>query len=119
MRNRPAAIALRPKILKNASNPVMTMYKQYLNQIVDFRRPKLDEGYLRGFVIDQSDALTLLNVIDDNFRLNGFTVFRNSDVTRYRTYDNKDYFLNRALRLKLIAPERKPRVDLTSWKTLL
>jgi hypothetical protein len=97
----------------------MAMYKHYLNQIVDFRRPKLDEGYLRGFVLDHSDNLTLLNVIDDNFRLNGFTVFRNSDVTGYRNYDSKNYFLNRALRLKLIAPEGKPRVDLTNWKTLL
>lgn len=95
------------------------MVKQYLNQVVDFKRPKLDEDYLRGFVLDYSDTLTLLNVLDSDFYLSGFTVFRNSDVKSYRTYDNKDYFLNRALRLKSIKPKRKPRVDLTSWKTLL
>ena len=101
------------------NNPAVTMCTQYLNQIVDFRRPKLDEEYLRGFVLDYSDTLTLLNVLDSDFYLNGFTVIRNSDVARYRTYDNKDYFLNRALRLKSIKPKRKPRVDLTNWKTLL
>jgi hypothetical protein len=92
---------------------------QYLNQVVDFKRPKLDKEYLRGFVLDYSDTLTLLNVLDSDFYLNGFTIFRNSDVTSYRTYDDKDYFLNRALRLKSIKPKRKPRVDLTNWKTLL
>jgi hypothetical protein len=95
------------------------MTKQYLNQVVDFKRPKLDEEYLRGFVLDYSDTLTLLNVLDSDFYLNGFTVIRNSDVTSYRTYDDKDYFLNRALRLKSIKPKRKPGVDLISWKTLL
>lgn len=95
------------------------MSNQYLNQVVDFKRPKLDEEYLRGFVLDYSDTLILLNVLDSNFYLNGFTVVRDIDVTRVRTYDNKDYFLNRALRLKSIKPKRKPRVDLANWKTLL
>jgi hypothetical protein len=95
------------------------MCKQYLNQIVDFKRPGLDENYLRGFVLDYSDTLTLLNVLDDDFHLNGFTVFRNGDVESYRTYDDKDYFLNRVLRLKSIKHKRKPSVDLTNWKTLL
>src|SRR5262245_61969199 len=39
------------------NNPAVTMCTQYLNQIVDFRRPKLDEEYLRGFVLDYSDTL--------------------------------------------------------------
>src|SRR5262249_8421671 len=104
---------------KYALNPQRegeAMSEQYLNQIVDFKRPKLDEGYIRGYVLDYSDALTLLNVLDENFYLDGFTVLRNSDVTSYRTYDNKDFFLNRALRLKSIKPKRKPQVDLTSWR---
>lgn len=49
------------------------MTEQYLNQVVDFKRPKLDEEYLRGFVLDYSDTLTLLNVLDSDFYLNGFS----------------------------------------------
>jgi hypothetical protein len=95
------------------------MSEQYINQVVDFKRPKIDDEYLRGFILDYSDTLTLLNVLDSDFYLNGFTVIRNSDITHYRTYDNEDYFLNRALRLKSIKARRKPAVDLTDWKTLL
>ena len=92
---------------------------EYLNQVVDFKRPKIDDEALRGFVLDYSESLTLLNVLDTNFHLDGFTVIRNSDITEYRTYDNEDYFLNRAIHLKAIKPSRKPKVDLTSWATLL
>jgi hypothetical protein len=95
------------------------MGEQYLNQVVDFKRPRIDDSYLRGFVLDYSDTLTLLNVLDSSFYLDGFTVIRNSDITEYRTYDDKDYFLSRALRLKAIKPKRKPKVDLTNWQTLL
>jgi hypothetical protein len=53
---------------------------EYFNQVVDFKRPKLDDEYLRGFVLDYSDCLTLVNVLDSDFYLNGFSVIRNSDV---------------------------------------
>ena len=91
----------------------------YLNQVVDFKRLKIDNYDLRGFVLDYSDDLTLLNVLDNNFYLNGFTVVRNSDITRYRAYDKDDYFLNMALRLKSIKPARKPKIDLANWAAVL
>ena len=87
--------------------------------MVDFKRPKLDDHDLRGFVLDYSESLTLLNVLDYDFYLNGFTVVRNSDITSYRAYDKDDYFLNMALRLKGIKPRRKPKVDLNDWASLL
>jgi hypothetical protein len=92
---------------------------EYLNQVVDFKRPKLDDEYLRGFVLNYSESLTLVNVLDSNFYLNGFSVIRNSDVSEYRAYDKEDYFLNQALRLKSIKPARKPRVDLSDWASVL
>ena len=92
---------------------------EYLHQVVDFKRPKIDDDYLRGFVLDYSDSHILLNVLDDNFYLNGFTVIRNSDIASYRTYDKDDYFLNQALRLKSIKPARKPKVDLSNWVSVL
>ena len=95
------------------------MSVECFNQVVDFKRRKIDDTYLRGFVIDYSDSLTLLNVLDSNFYLNGFSVIRNSDVTGYRTYDRDDCFLNQALRLKSVKPVRRPKVDLTNWALLL
>lgn len=91
----------------------------YLNQVVDFKRPKIDDHELRGFVLDYSDSLTLLNVLDYDFYLNGFTVIRNSDIASYRVYDKDDYFLNMALRLKSIKPARKPKIDLSNWESVL
>lgn len=95
------------------------MSVEYLNQVVDFKRPKLDDDEVRGFVLDYSDSFTLLNVLDYDFYLNGFTVIRNSDITRYRTYDKDDYFLNMALRLKSIKPARKPKINLSNWESVL
>lgn len=92
---------------------------EYLNQVVDFKRPEIDDEWLRGFVLDYSDSLILLNVLDHNFYLNGFSVIRSSDIAKYRTYDKDDYFLNQALRLKSIKPARKPKVDLGNWAVLL
>lgn len=95
------------------------MQERYLKKVVDFKRSKIDEHDLRGVVLAYSDTLTLLNVLDDDFYFNGFTVFRNSDVTHCKAYDDKDHFVNRALRLKSEKPQRKPKVDLTDWKALL
>ena len=95
------------------------MSKELINQVVEFKRPKIDDYKLLGFVLDYSDSLTLLNVLKDDFYLNGFTVIRNSDITKYRAYDKDDYFLNMALRLKSIKPARKPKIDLTEWASVL
>jgi hypothetical protein len=92
---------------------------QYLNTLVEFERKEIDPHALRGFVLGTSDDLTLLQVVTDDFALNGYTVLRNSDVTGYTVYDSPDYFLTRALRLKRIKPGRRPRVDLRSWPALL
>lgn len=92
---------------------------EFLNQVVDFKRPRIDDEYLRGFVLDYSDSLTLLNLLNHDFYLNGFTVIRNNDITKTRTYDKDDYFLNMALRLKSIKPARKPKIDLTDWASVL
>jgi hypothetical protein len=47
----------------------------YLNQVVDFKRPKIDDEYLRGFVLDYSVSLTPVNVLDYSF------YFANSGLT--------------------------------------
>jgi hypothetical protein len=91
----------------------------YIGTLVEFERSKIDEFELRGIVLDISEEFTLLNVLTDDFRLNGFAVIRNEYVTRYRVYDSDDYFLNRALRLKGIKPGRRPKVDLQNLAAAL
>lgn len=95
------------------------MSDELINRVVDFKRPKIDNHDLRGFVLDYSDSLTLLNVLDYDFNLNGFSVVRNADIAKYKVYDKDDYFLNMALRLKSIKPARKPKIDLTDWASVL
>ncbi len=95
------------------------MSDELINRVVDFKRPKIDNHDLRGFVLDYSDSLTLLNVLDYDFNLNGFSVVRNADIAKYKVYDKDDYFLNMALRLKSIKPARKPKIDLMDWASVL
>jgi hypothetical protein len=91
----------------------------HINQIVEFDRGKLDPHSLRGFVLAYSEALTLLNVLTDDYFLNGYSVIRNQDVVAYSPYDNPDYFLNRAVLLKGIKPKRAPKMNVLDWPLLL
>jgi hypothetical protein len=91
----------------------------HINQIVEFDRGKLDPHSLRGFVLAYSETLTLLNVLTDDYFLNGYTVIRNQDVVSYKPYDSPEYFLNRAVHLKGIKPKRVPKVNISDWPLLL
>jgi hypothetical protein len=90
-----------------------------INQIVEFHRGKLDPHSLRGFVMAYSETLTLLNVLTDDYFLNGYAVIRNQDVVSYSAYDDPNYFLYRAVRLKGIKPKRAPKVNISDWPRLL
>jgi hypothetical protein len=70
-------------------------------------------------VLAYSETLTLLNVLTDDYFLNGFAVIRNEDVVCYSPYDSPEYFLNRAVQLKGIKPKRAPKVDISDWTRLL
>lgn len=91
----------------------------HINKIVEFKRKKIDKQRLGGFLLDYSEELTLINVLTDDYFLNGYTVIRNKDVTKYDVYCNPEYFLCRAIKLKQITPDKLPEVDLTNWETLL
>jgi len=55
------------------------------NRVVEFDRKPLDRNLLCGFVLEFTDRLTLTSLLDDvRFDLNGYFVFRNSDVRRWR-----------------------------------
>ena len=93
--------------------------KMYVEKIVEFKRKKIDKHRLRGFVLDYSEELTIINVLTDDYFLNGYTVIRNKDITKHDVYCNPEYFLCRALKLKGMVPDPLPSVDLTNWQTLL
>ena len=83
---------------------------------LEFVRNKIDDNKLSGFVISYNDDLTLLHHVDSDFKLHGYSIFRNSDVTSWTVFDSPDYFMNRALRLKGIRPRRPRALDISSWR---
>lgn len=87
--------------------------------MVEFERKHLDEHKLRGFVLDCSDILTLIHLMDDNFYLNGYTIIRNEDVTKYWVYDKQSYFVSRALNIKNLKPIQQPEVEIGCWHNVL
>jgi len=89
------------------------------NRVVEFDRKPLDSQLLCGFVLEFTDRLTLIHYMDtQRFDLDGYVVFRNSDVRRWRSVP-EDSVRIRALQLKSIKPVRKRRLSLASWPQLL
>jgi hypothetical protein len=74
---------------------------------------------LRGFALAWNADLTLLQVLDsDFFRLNGYAIFRNSDVKRWRSVPKAD-FVARAVRLQKVRPSKPEAVEIGSMKEAL
>jgi hypothetical protein len=89
------------------------------NRVVEFDRKPIDRDLLCGFVLEFTDRLTLIGLLDeDRFDLDGYVVFRNSDVRRWRPV-REDSVLVRALRLKGIKPVRKRGLSIASWPEVL
>lgn len=84
--------------------------------LLEFDRKPIDPSFLTGFVLSRSDDLTLIQVLDRHaFRLNGYAVFRNSDVRRWRAI-LKDEFLARVTRLHRLRPSKPNAVTIASMK---
>ena len=89
------------------------------NRFVEFDRKPIDTQLLGGFVLEFSERLTLLSLLDDErFELNGYTVIRNSDVRRWRSVEQSSFRI-RALNLKGVKPVRRRGLSLASWADLL
>lgn len=87
--------------------------------LVEMNRKPIDPEPVWGFVLQRSKDLILLQVAAvDVVCLNGYSVFRNSDVRRLKVLP-KDEFLIRALRLKDIAPSEPCGISVASWSQLL
>jgi hypothetical protein len=88
-------------------------------RLVEFDRSPLTSEILVGFVLDASEALTLLQVFDFDFTLSGYTVVRNEDVRRYRYLDEPGSFVARALKLQGIKPMPPQGISLDSLPNVL
>lgn len=74
-----------------------------------------DEGYVVGAGAD----LILLQALDPNLYLNGYSVIRVADIDQFRELDDHDSFAHRALKLRNISPTPLPAVSLESIETAL
>ena len=84
--------------------------------LVEFDRKPFDKYPVRGFAIDWKEDLTLFQDFDTElFQLNGWAVFRNSDIRRYRVIPEGD-FLARAIRLQKIRPAMSKGVAIGSLR---
>jgi len=87
--------------------------------LLEFDRAPVNRDVLRGFALGWNAELTLIAVIDDvQFRLNGYAIFRSSDVKRWRAVSTGD-FLARAAKLNKLHPKKPVGVCFASMKQAL
>ncbi|MCU1233475.1 MAG: hypothetical protein JWP63_1442 [Candidatus Solibacter sp.] len=86
--------------------------------LLQFDRP-ISRDFVLGFALAWSADLTLVHTLDTaHYLLNGFTIFRNSDVKRWRTIPKDDFFA-RAARLHRLRPEVPSGVTVASMRDAL
>jgi hypothetical protein len=77
--------------------------------LVQFDRP-IYSDLMSGFVLGWGKELTLIHVMEETtFQLDGYAVFRNSDIKRWRPIGADD-FLARAARLHKLRPSMPPGI---------
>jgi hypothetical protein len=94
--------------------------KRYTKLIVCARKCLEGDGcFDRGYVVDANDRYVLLHLVTDDIRLGGYVVLRIEDITEVRTGFDEQQFIEKALNLRRMAPERPVLVDLNSIETIL
>lgn len=86
--------------------------------IVELKRKHVSADIVKGIVLDLSENLILLAVLDDNFYLNGYTIVKVQDVTDYCIYDNSEYFLFKVRKCLNLTPEYSFCLDLNCIKSV-
>jgi hypothetical protein len=73
--------------------------------LIEFdRRPQISER-ITGFVLDFSDSLILMHLLEWNtFSLNGYIVIRTQDVNRHRVFDESTCWQNKTVKAKSLKP---------------
>ena len=80
----------------------------------EFDRRPVDQHHLVGFALTWNTKLTLIQPVEkEQFLLNGYSIFRNEDVKRWRAIPNDD-FLARAAVLHKLRPRKPANVNIDS-----
>lgn len=94
--------------------------KRYRKMVMCYRKCLEEEGcYDRGYVVDASDDFVLLHLVNDNIRLDGYVVLRVGDITEVVCDFDNYKFIEKALNMRKMEPERPVLVDLHSMETIL
>ena len=84
--------------------------------LIQFDRRPIDRDLLVGLALKWSTDITVIHVLENSqFQLNGYAVFRNSEVRRWRPIP-RDEFYARAAVLNRVLPELPTGVKITSMK---
>jgi hypothetical protein len=83
-----------------------------INKLYEFDRPKCEEEFLKGYLLDYSDDWSLINVSHDDFFLNGYSVIKNEHIKRYRILDDYNNFFDRTLKKLGEVPQKPPGIEL-------
>ena len=88
-------------------------------RLVELDRSPLNRRRMFAFVLKWSDDFTLVQTVDDDiFDIDGYAVFHNSSVRRWReVYDES--ILARALRVKRVKPAMVRGLNLENWPGVL
>jgi len=85
-------------------------------RLIEFNRKPIDPDPIRGFALAWNKDLTLIHVLESNrFRLNGYAIFRNEDVRKWRAFPPDD-FLSRSARILRLAPSKPDGVAFSSMR---
>jgi hypothetical protein len=88
--------------------------------IVEFDRKPFDKHKIFGFVLDFNNDFTLIHLFDrDWFKTDGYCIFQNKSVKKFRVYDKEDCFLNEVIKIKGLEPKPVPEISIESWSTIL
>ena len=98
----------------------MILKKSRMKHLFETKRCFESSGKIGGFIVDFSDALVLLHNLNvDTFALNGYTVIRVDDITRYRIFSRQTYWRARAAAHFGLEPKRPVGITLESLPKLL
>ena len=94
--------------------------KRYCKMVLCFRKCLEENGcFDRGYVVDATDRYALLHVVDDRIELDGYVILRTEDITEVECEFPSLKFIEKALAIRRMQPERPALVDLTSMESIL
>ena len=94
--------------------------KSKTDVLFEVKRRIKDVGSTTGFIVGFSDSLLMFHRLDmDTFRLNGYTVLREEDVSQYRSFTKAAFWQARAVKHFQLKPVRPAGVCVDSVPELI